>query len=171
MLRPYDAPLGESSVACLKHHPPETRSPGASRNDGKRLCQFVAGLGKDLLRIEATRSQQCSAYLRPALLRQGTQHRPEAIPPAQGEVIEVHRARRGHAVLFGQEHLSPQSSNGARHGRNDDLVQPVDDFIAGEQQNRTAFIARDEMYTSGSRPESMKLFPAVSFPRQRLVVA
>jgi len=56
--------------------------------------------------------------------RKGAQHRPEAVA-GQGEVIEVHRACCGHAVLFGQEHLSPQSSNGARYGRNHDLVQTV----------------------------------------------
>ena len=91
-------------------------------------------------------------YLRPALLRQGGQHRPEAVPLAWGEVIEVHRACCGHAVLFGQEHLSAQSSNGARHGRNDDLAQKVDDFIAGEHQNRRAIIGETKCITADRAP-------------------
>lgn len=71
-------------------------------------------LDKDSLLIEAARRQQRSAYLRPALLGQGTQHRTEAIPLAQGEVIEVHRTCLGHAVFFCQEHLSWCASQAQR---------------------------------------------------------
>jgi hypothetical protein len=66
--------------------------------------------------------------------------------------MEVHRTRRRHAIFFCQQHLSPQPSNGARHGRNDDLVQAVDDLIAGEHQNRAAIIGETKRIPSDLAP-------------------
>jgi hypothetical protein len=55
-------------------------------------------------------------------------------------VIEVHSARRWHAIFFRQENLRTQSSNGARNGGDDDFVQAIDNFISREHKNREAFV-------------------------------
>jgi len=102
-----------------------------------------AGISLRLL-IKTTGSQQRSAYLRPTLPGQATDHRSEAISLAQRDVIEVHRAPRRHAIFFRQEDLGPQSSNGARNGSDDDFVQTVDDFISREHENRPAFVRKPE---------------------------
>src|SRR5438874_6892990 len=94
--------------------------------------------------MEAAGSQQRSAYLGPTLLGQAAQHRSEAITLAQRDVIEVHGARRRHAIFFRQDNLGPQSSNSARNGSDDDLVQTVDDFIPREHQNRAAFVGKSK---------------------------
>jgi hypothetical protein len=67
-------------------------------------------------------------------------------------MIKVDRTGRRHSVFFRKEDFSPQASNGARHGRNDDLVQTVNDFIAGQQQNRTAFIGETKRIPSDLAP-------------------
>jgi hypothetical protein len=92
--------------------------------------------------MEAAGRQQRSAYLRPTLLGEAAQQRSEAILLAQRDVIEVHGAHRRHAIFFRQENLSPQSSNGARHGSDDDLVQTVNNFIPREHQNRAALVGK-----------------------------
>ena len=95
-----------------------------------------------LLFVEAAGSQQRSAYLGPTLLGQAAQQRSEAIPLAQRDVIEVHGAHRGHAIFFRQDNLGPQSSNRARDGGDDDIVQAVDGFIPRKHQNRAASVGK-----------------------------
>jgi hypothetical protein len=87
-----------------------------------------------------------------SFLGQGTQHRAKPIPLTQREVVEIHRTGRRHTVLFCQDNLSPQSSNGARHRCDYDLVQAVDDFIAREHSNRPPFIGKTKYIPSDLAP-------------------
>src|ERR1017187_6010498 len=60
----------------------------------------------------------------------------------QRHVIEIKRARRRHPVINGQDHLSCQSSDCSRRRYHDDLVQPIDDNISCENQDRPPLIGK-----------------------------
>lgn len=93
---------------------------------------------------ETASFQQRFTRFGPSVLRKRAYHRSESLPLGERHVIEVQCAGGRHAVILGQDDLGVQPSCCSCRGDNDDFVEPVDHFIASQDQYRAAFVRRSK---------------------------
>ena len=85
-------------------------------------------------------------------------------------MIEIKCARRRHPVIDGQNYLSRQSSNRSRRRYYDDLVQPIDDVITCENQNRPPLIGKPKRILADLTTPHPTSSPALCVPSKWFLI-